>query len=80
MELQMADNNILFDEDGAALYVGGSQSPLSARTMQRWRLEGIGPNYVKLGRLVRYRKSDLDRFIDERTHSSTSACLADGEE
>ena len=76
----MADNNILFDEDGAALYVGGSQSPLSARTMQRWRLEGIGPNYVKLGRLVRYRKSDLDRFIDERTHSSTSACLADGEE
>lgn len=76
----MADNNILFDEDGAASYVGGSQSPLSPRTMQRWRLEGIGPNYVKLGRLIRYRKSDLDRFIDERTHSSTSTYLADGEE
>ena len=76
----MADNNILFDEDGAASYVGGSQSPLSPRTIQRWRLEGIGPNYVKLGRLIRYRKSDLDRFIDEHTYSSTSTYLADGEE
>lgn len=27
---------------------------ISARTLQRWRLEGRGPDYVKLGKCVRY--------------------------
>ena len=63
----------LFDEVSAGSYIGGSKAPISARTLQRWRLEGIGPVYVKLGRLVRYRQSDLDRFIEERARVSTSA-------
>jgi len=62
----------LFDELTAGSYIGGSKSPVSARTLQRWRLEGIGPVYVKLGRLVRYRQYDLDTFIEERMRISTS--------
>jgi hypothetical protein len=46
----------LYNEEAAGRYIGGTESPISTRTMQRWRLEGVGPVYVKLGRLVRYRR------------------------
>ena len=31
----------------------------------RWRREGRGPNFVKLGRLVRYRPEDVEDFINQ---------------
>ena len=68
----MSLTTILYDEDTAGKYIGGTQSPISTRTLQRWRLEGVGPTYVKLGRLVRYRQSDLESFLEERTRTSTS--------
>ena len=68
----MSHNTILYDEDAADKYIGGTRSPISTRTLQRWRLEGVGPTYVKLGRLVRYRQTDLDAFLEERTRTSTS--------
>lgn len=75
----MDDFNTLYAEDGAASYIGGENSPISTRTLQRWRLEGVGPVFVKLGRLVRYRKSDLDRFLDEHTCTSTSMTRPHGD-
>lgn len=68
----MTTANTLYDERAAAAYLGGSEAPLSTRTLQRWRLEGFGPTYIKLGRLVRYRETDLDEFIHDRRFSSTS--------
>jgi hypothetical protein len=68
----MVLNSVLYDEEAASKYIGGSQSPISTRTLQRWRLEGVGPTYVKLGRLVRYRQFDLDSFLEERTRTSTA--------
>lgn len=68
----MERQNTLFDEVSAGSYIGGSTAPISARTLQRWRLEGVGPVYVKLGRLVRYRQTDLDAFIEECARVSTS--------
>jgi hypothetical protein len=65
MEIAMAEGNPLYDERSAATYIGGLTSPLSVRTMQRWRFDGAGPAYLKIGRLVRYRKSDLDRFLED---------------
>ena len=73
----MSLDTILYDEDAAGKYIGGTQSPISTRTLQRWRLEGVGPIYVKLGRLVRYRQTDLDFFIEERTRISTSMSSSD---
>ena len=46
---------------------------LSERTLERLRLQGGGPLYVKAGRAVRYRESDLEEWIDARVVSSTSA-------
>ncbi len=68
----MTRETALYDEEGAAKYIGGANSPISTRTMQRWRLEGAGPTYVKLGRLVRYRQSDLDAFLEQGMCTSTS--------
>jgi excisionase family DNA binding protein len=46
---------------------------LSERTLERLRLEGGGPLYVKAGRCVRYRETDLEAWIAARIVSSTSA-------
>jgi predicted DNA-binding transcriptional regulator AlpA len=36
-------------------------------TLAHWRSEHRGPVYVRLeGRLIRYRKSDLEKYIGER--------------
>jgi hypothetical protein len=45
---------------------------LSARTLERYRLEGFGPKFVKAGRRVLYRQSDLDAWLAANTFSSTS--------
>jgi excisionase family DNA binding protein len=45
---------------------------LSTRTMERLRLTGGGPVYVKCGRSVRYREADLETWIAARIVSSTS--------
>jgi len=48
----------LVDEDNAAAFLG-----VSPRTMQRWRLEGCGPSYLRLGRLCRYDRADLEEYV-----------------
>lgn len=45
---------------------------LSARTLQKWRLQGNGPRFVKLGHAVRYDPVELDRYIDGARRRSTS--------
>jgi predicted site-specific integrase-resolvase len=62
----------ILDEENAGKYIGGDQSPISPRTLQRWRVTGEGPPFVKIGRAVRYREDDLEKFIAERRRSSTS--------
>jgi helix-turn-helix protein len=36
---------------------------IPASTIRGWRLAGIGPPYVRLGGLVRYRRSAVDEWI-----------------
>lgn len=62
----------LMDETQAGEYLGGSENPLSPRTLQRWRLEGRGPKYFKVGRLVRYSTETLNEYITANLHQSTS--------
>jgi DNA-binding transcriptional MerR regulator len=37
-------------------------------TLTMWRYRGVGPPWLKLGRHVRYRDRDLQRWFDEQTH------------
>lgn len=41
-------------------------------TIEGWRVKGIGPRYVKIGRLVRYRIEDVDAWLEAQTRTSTS--------
>jgi predicted DNA-binding transcriptional regulator AlpA len=53
----------------AADYLG-----MSVSTLEKSRVSGVGgPPYLKLGRSVRYRCADLDRWLEERVRHNTSA-------
>ena len=45
----------------------------SVRTIQKWRVTGFGPAFYKIGRSVRYRRSELITWIDARRMTHTSA-------
>jgi predicted DNA-binding transcriptional regulator AlpA len=45
---------------------------LSERTLERFRVSGTGPKFVRLGRSVRYSLSEIEAFIASRTVGSTS--------
>ena len=45
---------------------------LSRSTLEKLRVYGGGPPYLKLGRLVRYRAHDLDTWLAERVVANTS--------
>lgn len=45
----------------------------SVRALQNWRHRGGGPAYVKVSsRSVRYRRADLEQWIEDRTVSHSS--------
>ena len=45
---------------------------LGKPTMERFRISGEGPVFVKLGGAVRYRKADLEDWLASRRTRSTS--------
>jgi predicted DNA-binding transcriptional regulator AlpA len=57
----------LFDQQHAARLLG-----LSVRTLERHRVAGTGPQWVRLGRLVKYRPIDLTAWIESNVRASTS--------
>ena len=63
----MTTRNELLTTTQAAAYVN-----MSPRTLERYRVTGEGPKYLKLGRLVFYRQSHLDEWLNARVRRSTS--------
>lgn len=45
---------------------------LGKPTLERFRITGEGPHYCKLGGAVRYRRVDLDAWLESRLIRSTS--------
>ncbi|HEX8382886.1 MAG TPA: helix-turn-helix domain-containing protein [Sphingomonas sp.] len=52
------------------------QVGLAASTLENMRVIGGGPVYLKLGRMLRYRSEDLDRWLGARERRSTSDRVA----
>lgn len=48
----------LMNTNELAEYLG-----IAISTIVDYRLKGIGPVYVKIGHLVRYRKADVDNWV-----------------
>lgn len=42
-------------------------------TLAQWRYRGSGPRYIRVGRHVRYRWPDVDRWLDENSTDPQSA-------
>jgi excisionase family DNA binding protein len=57
----------LLDQKTAAKLLG-----VSVRTLERHRITGTGPRFARLGRLIRYRRSDLDDWVQASLRTSTS--------
>ena len=45
---------------------------ISERTLERWRWQGNGPRYLKIGGRVIYRIEDVEAFEQVQLKSSTS--------
>lgn len=58
---------MMFTTEKAAEYLG-----LRKTTLEAWRCRGGGPLFVKMNKAVRYRREDLDRFLDSKLRTSTS--------
>ncbi|OOO32844.1 DNA-binding protein [Rhizobium sophoriradicis] len=53
--------------EDAANYTG-----LSASTLNKFRLSGEGPSYIKIGKSVVYDPADLDKWLSSKRRRSTS--------
>jgi hypothetical protein len=49
-------------EKGTAEYI--DKPP---KTLAQWRYLGKGPRYIRCGNTIRYRKTDVDAWLDENT-------------
>ena len=45
---------------------------IAPRTLERWRAEGRGPQFVRIGRHVRYRLTDIIDFEVTNTQPSST--------
>jgi hypothetical protein len=46
---------------------------VSASLLEKFRVSGDGPPFMKIGRIVCYREADLDIWLTARVRRSTSA-------
>ena len=56
----------LIDTVQLAEYLGNE-----VNTCEGWRLKGIGPSFIKVGRLVRYKTQTVDLWLESQTRNST---------
>ncbi len=52
---------------------------VSPRSLEKWRLEGRGPQFRRHGRVVVYSLKDLLSWSDGRVHCSTSDTEREGQ-
>lgn len=64
----------LFDTGETAKILG-----LARQTLDVWRVRGRGPRFIKVGRAVRYRESDLQGYLDGLESFSSTAESGAGE-
>lgn len=62
---QMNDDDRLLTVDELAEFLD-----LPVRTLYTWRYRGEGPVGFRVGKHIRYRWSDVDRWVRERVHAA----------
>lgn len=64
----METASALLDPDDVA-----AQFKVSVFTVRDWRKYGTGPHFIKVGKFIRYRQSDLDAWIESQRRVQTPA-------
>lgn len=41
-------------------------------TLANWRYQGVGPTWIKTGGAVRYRWSDIERWLESQAHGGAA--------
>jgi excisionase family DNA binding protein len=44
---------------------------VSLRTLERWRQQGTGPAFIRVGRSPRYRRADIDAWLERQRQRQT---------
>lgn len=44
---------------------------LSKSTLEKWRVNGVHLPFIRVGRLIRYARTDIDAWLNARKVSST---------
>lgn len=71
MQTQNAAQSTLVDETEAAAILC-----YSIRALQNWRHRGGGPLFVRVSsRSIRYRRSDLEKWVEDRIVANTSQTI-----
>ncbi len=55
----------------AAAYLGVKEP-----TLVKWRMSGEGPCFVRVGRMIRYRQTDIEAWLASRTFGSNAEARA----
>lgn len=65
------DGEKYLNPEKTSRYIGAA-----VQTLARWRFEGEGPPFIRVGRKIMYAADDLDEWMAARRVSSTSAAKA----
>ena len=57
--MNVLEEELLSDEELAAIL------EVAPKTPAQWRHRGVGPQYIKYGRIVRYRPSDVREYVNK---------------
>jgi hypothetical protein len=64
-------NNVLSEEYFEQSVIA-RRLKMSEKSLESWRCRGCGPPFIRVGRLIRYRWSDVEGWLDSRRMTSTS--------
>lgn len=62
MKAKRHGNTTLISARGTAAILG-----VTTATLANYRWQGRGPRFIRVGRLIRYRLDDVERWINEHT-------------
>jgi predicted DNA-binding transcriptional regulator AlpA len=51
----------------------GAEEPIPLRTIYNWRLRGEGPPAYRVGKYLRYRRSEVDAWLEGRHDTAKQA-------
>lgn len=67
VELQPEELERLLDLDEVAAYLG-----IPKNTLYKWRVQGEGPRAIKVGKHLRFRRRDVEAWLDAHYEGTAS--------